>query len=144
MNIDVNDLTAMFNQYTLAQKKLFLDWMELPVQNNEEAKNRFIESLKDPAVNSEEVNDQEMSERFDSFIGRIQNFNANPENNNQITSICESMAASNMESCKTKCNSSKPANLQKCLDDCESQHQIEIQNCSSSNHARYYPKHLKS
>ncbi|MGB3654590.1 MAG: hypothetical protein WBA41_25740 [Rivularia sp. (in: cyanobacteria)] len=74
--MDITTLVPEFEQYTLVQKKLFLDWIELPIENDEdeEARQRFLNSLNNPNdSNSEgELNEIEINEKFDLLIQRIQ------------------------------------------------------------------------
>ncbi len=64
--MDITDLISDFNQYTLLQKKMFLDWIELPVENDEEARNRFLDSLNNSndSNTEEELNEIQINERF--------------------------------------------------------------------------------
>jgi hypothetical protein len=70
--MDITTFTSEFNQYTLIQKKLFLDWIKLPIENDEEeeARQRFIYSLDNPNDSDYEdkFNEIEINERFNSFI----------------------------------------------------------------------------
>ncbi len=74
--MDITNLVPEFNQYTLVQKKLFLDWIELPIENDEdeEARQRFLNSLNNPNdSNSEgELNEIVINERLDLLIEKIQ------------------------------------------------------------------------
>ena len=70
--MDITDLISDFNQYTLFQKKMFLDWIELSVENDEEARIRFLESLKKPDhSNNEQINEAEIDKRLDLLMKRI-------------------------------------------------------------------------
>lgn len=74
--MDITTFTSEFNQYTLIQKKLFLDWIELPIENDEEeeARQRFVYSLDNPndSNGEEELDEIKIQERFDLLIQRIE------------------------------------------------------------------------
>ncbi|MBE9201395.1 MULTISPECIES: hypothetical protein [unclassified Nodularia (in: cyanobacteria)] len=71
--MDITTLVPEFNQYTLIQRKLFLDWILLPIENDEEARNRFLESLLNDFNDSNiEVEVNEIEGKLDLLIKRIE------------------------------------------------------------------------
>ncbi len=124
--MDITNLVPEFNQYTLVQKKLFLDWIELPIENDrdEEARQRFLNSLNNPndSNNQEDLNEIEINERLDLLIQRVENketktiqvLSFRSPGNRDTDRISDKTRLK--ERCKAQCV--QDSNYSKCVNDC--------------------------
>jgi hypothetical protein len=71
MSLFTSALISELNQYTLIQKKLLLDWIELPIGNDEEARNRFLESLSNISDPGGDINEIEINKKLNLLIEEI-------------------------------------------------------------------------
>jgi len=119
--MDTTTLTSEFNQYTLVQRKLFLDWIELPIENDEEARQRFLNSLDNPnnSDSEGELNKIEINERFDLLIKRLEK---QEKNTIQVQSLIGpgGIAKKNIQQkCRIKCRDKKERDkYNKCFEKC--------------------------
>ena len=117
--MDITDLIPEFNQYTLLQKKLFLDWIELPVENDEKARNRFLDSLNNSDYSNPEgeLNEREINERLYLLMERIQKSQGN---NSDVFSGVGGNGVQRIH-CKMRCGQIRDqSQYKKCFSDCVS------------------------
>ena len=120
--MDITDLIPEFNQYTLLQKKLFLDWIELPLENDEEARNRFLDSLNNSNDSNPEgeFNEIEINERLDVLMKRIQKKEKKDPMKNPIAGPGDTVNISSEARCKINCqNFRNQSQYQECVKNCK-------------------------